>query len=103
MGTIVDTSKTRSFRPAIAMTAHTSKLLSLYKSLLRAGAEFPDYNFRMYALRRTRSAFKDGHGEKDPQVLASAIVKAETQLAIIKRQTSIGQMYPMQKNVMEFN
>ncbi|KAI6369991.1 hypothetical protein MCOR25_004333 [Pyricularia grisea] len=38
---------------------------SLYRQLLRQSNQFPAYNFREYARRRTRDAFRDSKDVKD--------------------------------------
>ncbi|KAM0342707.1 hypothetical protein ACHAPU_009318 [Fusarium lateritium] len=38
---------------------------SLYRQLLRQGSQFSAYNFREYAKRRTRDAFREHQGEQD--------------------------------------
>ncbi|KAK9472199.1 complex 1 protein-domain-containing protein [Dipodascopsis tothii] len=74
---------------------------SLYRSLLRASAQFSSYNFRMYALRRTKDAFREHRTETDPKTLQQLLTKAENELVMLRRQTQISQMYTFDKLVVE--
>ncbi|KAI8997822.1 hypothetical protein BDB01DRAFT_58719 [Pilobolus umbonatus] len=73
------------------MTSH--KVLSLYRNFIRHGNRFATYNFRDYALRRSRDAFRANMSETSPEKISSFIAKAEHDLAIVKRQAAISQMY----------
>lgn len=63
----------------------------LYRSLLRTGARFNDYNFREFAMRKTRSEFR--------QVREAGVDKAQLwehgvgQLQMLERQVAIDNMY----------
>merc|ERR1712004_638972 len=83
------------------MSSQRSKILSLYKQLLRTSAHFSNYNFRNYVLRRVKDGFKDAKGESNHAAIESFISEAEQQLALVKRQTTIGQMFQEQKVVLE--
>ncbi|KAL6713583.1 hypothetical protein ACLMJK_009048 [Lecanora helva] len=37
---------------------------SLFRSLLRQSSQFAAYNFREYAKRRTKDAFRENHGKE---------------------------------------
>lgn len=76
------------------MAASTSpKVLSLYRSFIRHGNKFAAYNFRDYTLRRSRDAFRANMNETSPEKIAAFIEKAETDLAVVRRQAAISQMY----------
>ncbi|KAK9379383.1 complex 1 protein-domain-containing protein [Kockiozyma suomiensis] len=75
--------------------------LLLYRSLLRTSRKFSAYNFREYALRRTRDAFRDHMSETDPRAIQEFLTKAENSLSMLKRQTSISQMYKFNEQVVE--
>ncbi|KAG7291601.1 hypothetical protein NEMBOFW57_001620 [Staphylotrichum longicolle] len=47
---------------AAARPESAQKVLSLYRQLLRQGNQFSAYNFREYAKRRTRDAFRENKG-----------------------------------------
>ncbi|KAG7336338.1 hypothetical protein KOW79_001031 [Hemibagrus wyckioides] len=89
-----------------------TQVLSLYRMLLRESNKFPSYNYRTYALRRVRDAFRDNRDVEDPKVLEQLLNKARDNLAIIQRQSlffflnaqvSIGKMYEVQRTVVESN
>ncbi|KAG9276729.1 LYR motif-containing protein 4, partial [Astyanax mexicanus] len=63
-----------------------AQVLSLYRSLLKESRAFPSYNYRTYALRRVRDAFRENRSVKDPQALELLLNKARDSLAIIQRQ-----------------
>lgn len=74
------------------MASHR-KIIQLYKNLLREGKKFKSYNYREYAVRRTRDAFKEHKNEQDPKKIASLLKSAEENLDIVRRQVLIGEMY----------
>ncbi|CAG9809945.1 unnamed protein product [Chironomus riparius] len=76
-------------------------VLSLYKDLLREGSKFSAYNFRMYALRRTRDAFKENKSITDGTLLQKSILEAKENLEIIRRQVIIGHLYQADKLIIE--
>ncbi|CAH2056258.1 unnamed protein product, partial [Iphiclides podalirius] len=68
---------------------------------MRESQIFPNYNFRSYALRRVRDAFKENKSLTDPKLIRKEYQFAKENLAIITRQVSIGQMYKTEKLVIE--
>ncbi|KAK9370404.1 complex 1 protein-domain-containing protein [Lipomyces kononenkoae] len=76
-------------------------VLSLYRSLLRTSRKFEGYNFREYAIRRTREGFRKHKDETDPRTAYILLRQAEEQLAVLQRQTAISQMYQFDKLVVE--
>ena len=76
-------------------------ILSLYRDLLRTGSRFSQYGFREYARRRTRDAFREHQAETDPQRIQEFVNRGNNELQTMKRQTLIGQMYNMDKLVVE--
>lgn len=76
-------------------------VLSLYRNLLRTGGQFNQYNFREYALRRTRDAFREHKNETDPEKVQELVHCGLNDLQMMKRQTVIGQMYNIDKLVVE--
>ncbi|KAI8520224.1 PREDICTED: LYR motif-containing protein 4-like isoform X2 [Branchiostoma belcheri] len=84
------------------MAASTrSVVLSLYKKILRESKNFSSYNFRMYALRRTRDGFRANKDVTDPAKIQELIKQAEDSLQVIKRQVVIGHLYSTDKLVIE--
>jgi len=78
-----------------------SAILSLYRNLLRTGGQFNQYGFREYALRRTRDAFREHMNETDPQRIEELVQRGLRELQVMKRQTAIGQLYHIDKLVVE--
>ncbi|GAB0133151.1 hypothetical protein EsDP_00001566 [Epichloe bromicola] len=74
---------------------------SLYRQLLRQGEQFTSYNFREYAKRRTRDAFRDNKSISDQRQIQELAQKGLKELQVLKRQTVIGQFYTMDRLVVE--
>lgn len=55
-----------------------------YRSLLRQSRQFAAYNFREYALRRTKDAFRANKNLTDSRKIQDAISKGLTQLQMLK-------------------
>ncbi|GJJ73449.1 LYR motif-containing protein 4 [Entomortierella parvispora] len=84
-----------------AAPATRSQVLGLYRSLLHHSSRFAAYNFRDYAVRRTRDAFHAAKSETDPEKIKSLISRAERELEVVKRQSKISQLYAGEKLVLE--
>ncbi|XP_034041044.1 LYR motif-containing protein 4B [Thalassophryne amazonica] len=78
-----------------------AQAISLYKMLLRESSKFPSYNYRTYAVRRVRDAFRTNKNIEDPQTVARLLEEGRQTLALIQRQVNIGQMYKTKKLVVE--
>ncbi|KAF2197030.1 hypothetical protein GQ43DRAFT_444594 [Delitschia confertaspora ATCC 74209] len=74
---------------------------SLYRSLLRQGRQFASYNFREYAKRRTRDAFKEHKNEAEERRIQDLMEKGKQELQMLKRQTVISQFYQFDRLVVE--
>lgn len=83
------------------MSVKASDLRKLYKALLRHSSRFSDYNFREYAHRRTRDAFREHLAETDPKVINRLYYDGLNNLAVLKRQTAISQMFQSDPVVLE--
>lgn len=68
--------------------------LRLYKQLLQESSKFNTYNFKEFALRRTREDFRRNMHETDAQKISALINKAQESLELIKRQALLSQMFP---------
>ncbi|XP_048794453.1 LYR motif-containing protein 4 isoform X2 [Lagopus muta] len=77
------------------------QVLRLYRALLRESQRFSGYNYRTYAIRRIRDAFRENKSIKDSAKIEELVNKAKENLEIIHRQVTIGQMYATQKLVIE--
>ncbi|CAJ1081534.1 LYR motif-containing protein 4 [Xyrichtys novacula] len=85
------------------MAASTrSQVISLYRLLLTESNKFPSYNYRTYALRRVRDAFRANRTITDPETVERLIVEGRQTLALIQRQVVIGKMFETQKTVVEY-
>eukprot|EP00814_Leptocylindrus_danicus_P005345 CAMPEP_0116018874 /NCGR_PEP_ID=MMETSP0321-20121206/8899_1 /TAXON_ID=163516 /ORGANISM="Leptocylindrus danicus var. danicus, Strain B650" /LENGTH=83 /DNA_ID=CAMNT_0003489333 /DNA_START=167 /DNA_END=418 /DNA_ORIENTATION=+ len=73
---------------------------SLYRSLAREAKRLSDYNFRTYAIRRVKKGFELNRNLAGLEINA-AIEDGKRQLDMLKRQSTIGQMYPGATSVME--
>ncbi|KAF1819186.1 uncharacterized protein K489DRAFT_384087 [Dissoconium aciculare CBS 342.82] len=74
---------------------------SLYRSLLRQSRQFAAYNFREYAKRRTRDAFREHRAESDTQRIQDLMQKGTKELQILRRQTVVSQFFQLDRLVVE--
>uniref|UniRef100_A0AAZ3R555 Uncharacterized protein n=1 Tax=Oncorhynchus tshawytscha TaxID=74940 RepID=A0AAZ3R555_ONCTS len=94
-----------------------SQVISLYRMLIKESKKFPSYNYRQeqqrplapsrgynqitYALRRVKDSFRENLHVDNPKTLDMLLNQARENLAVIKRQVSIGQMYTAQRTIVE--
>ncbi|KAF6815381.1 complex 1 protein [Colletotrichum plurivorum] len=76
-------------------------LFKQYRQLLRQGDQFAAYNFREYAKRRTRDAFRENRNVEDPRRVQELIQKGLNDLQILKRQTVVSQFFQFDRLVVE--
>ena len=71
---------------AIAAARDTSafSVRSLYRSLLRRSSQFANFNFREYARRRTKDAFREHQHETDQRRIQELVQKGLKELQVIK-------------------
>ncbi|WPH01806.1 Hypothetical protein R9X50_00466000 [Acrodontium crateriforme] len=74
---------------------------SLYRSLMRQSSQFAAYNFREYAKRRTRDAFREHNTETDARRVQELMQKGLTELQMLKRQTVVSQFFQLDRLVVE--
>ncbi|KAF2400469.1 hypothetical protein EJ06DRAFT_510626 [Trichodelitschia bisporula] len=74
---------------------------SLFRSLLRQSNQFASYNFREYAKRRTKDAFREHQKDTDERVRQELLQKGLRELQVLKRQTVISQFYQLDRLVVE--
>lgn len=84
-----------------AARSEAFQVLSLYRQLLRQSRQFPDFNFRKYAFRRTRDAFHEHKAEADPRRVQDLVQEAIKGLQMMRRQTTIGNFYQTERLVVE--
>ncbi|XP_068788041.1 LYR motif-containing protein 4 isoform X1 [Struthio camelus] len=63
-----------------------AQVLRLYRALLRESQRFSGYNYRTYAIRRIRDAFRENKNIKDSEKIEELVNKAKANLEIIHRQ-----------------
>ncbi|XP_030347940.1 LYR motif-containing protein 4 isoform X1 [Strigops habroptila] len=63
-----------------------AQVLRLYRALLRESQRFSSYNYRMYAIRRIRDAFRENKNVKDSEKIEELVNKAKANLEVIRRQ-----------------
>ncbi|KAM6953449.1 LYR motif-containing protein 4 [Aplochiton taeniatus] len=78
-----------------------AQVLSLYRMLLKESNKFSSYNYRTYALRRVRDAFRENQALEDSGAVGRLMEEARQSLELIKRQVAIGDMYTAQKIIVE--
>ncbi|XP_048961952.1 LYR motif-containing protein 4 isoform X7 [Canis lupus baileyi] len=66
-----------------------AQVLDLYRAMLRESKHFSAYNYRTYAVRRIRDAFRENKNVKDPAEIQALVNKAKRDLGIIRRQLRI--------------
>ncbi|KAJ5772143.1 LYR family protein [Penicillium odoratum] len=74
---------------------------SLFRSLMRQSTQFSNYNFREYAIRKTRDSFREHQNETEDRRIQELIQSGLQDLRLLKRQTTISQFYQMDKLVVE--
>ncbi|MCJ1469890.1 hypothetical protein MMC07_008534 [Pseudocyphellaria aurata] len=74
---------------------------SLFRSLLRQSNQFAAYNFREYAKRRTKDAFREHRGEKAERETQELIQQGLKELQVMKRQTVVSQFFQLDRLVVE--
>ncbi|XP_016287271.1 LYR motif-containing protein 4 isoform X1 [Monodelphis domestica] len=75
-----------------------AQVLDLYRVMLRESSKFASYNYRTYAIRRIREAFRENKNVKDPAQVQILVNKAKRNLEVIQRQVPwyswMSQLYP---------
>jgi LYR motif-containing protein 4 len=67
-----------------ATDTSAATIRSLYRSFLRTGAQFSNYNFREYARRRSRDAFREHRNETDERKTQELVQKGLRELQVLK-------------------
>ncbi|KAM4907219.1 LYR motif-containing protein 4 isoform 2-T2 [Sylvia borin] len=78
-----------------------AQVLQLYRALLRESQRFSGYNYRTYAIRRIRDAFRENKNVADSAKIEELLKKAKANLEVIQRQVTIDQLYSTEKLVIE--
>lgn len=85
----------------MAGSVTSKQVLGLYKNLLEKAYKFDNYNFREYAKRRIHDSFQESKSLSDPDAIRTFYNEGINQLAMLKRQSTISQMYTFDKLVVE--
>ncbi|CAI6361102.1 unnamed protein product [Macrosiphum euphorbiae] len=78
-----------------------AEVLKIYKTMLRESNKFSFYNYRMYAVRRVKDAFREQKAVNDTSEIQQHLLEAHRFLDIIKRQAIVGDLYKFDKLVIE--
>lgn len=68
---------------------------------MRSSYKFQDYNFKHYFIRKNRLVFKEMQNETDSNKIDDKFNELTQDLAVLKRQSIISQMYVFDKTVVE--
>ncbi|CAK64196.1 unnamed protein product (macronuclear) [Paramecium tetraurelia] len=74
-------------------------VLKLYKSILRAGNQFKDYNFREYVIRRAKQDFREL--KINPDLKNQVMDKYTKELEVVRRQTIVQNLYYQSNSILE--
>ncbi|KAF2718086.1 hypothetical protein K431DRAFT_287932 [Polychaeton citri CBS 116435] len=85
----------------MSSTSAAYEARSLFRSLLRQSRQFAAYNFREYAKRRTRDAFREHQSEADSRRVQELMQKGIKELQGLKRQTVVSQFFQLDRLVVE--
>ncbi|CAH8389616.1 unnamed protein product [Eruca vesicaria subsp. sativa] len=78
------------------------QVISLCRSLLRAGRKYPDYNIREYTKRRALDGFHMNKNLTDPSKVKEVYAEGKAQLEVVERALKVYLAYPPKtKNIME--
>lgn len=76
------------------------QVLSLYRQLIKESNNFTSYNLREYAKLRINHEFQLNKQVAEPAKVKALIQKAEKDLASLKRQVIVSQLFPAERNVL---
>ncbi|XP_013736944.1 LYR motif-containing protein 4B-like [Brassica napus] len=80
------------------------QVISLCRSLLRAGRKYPDYNIREYTKQRTLDGFRMNGNLTDQSKVNEVYAEGKEQLEVVERVLKVYLAYPPKtKNIMELN
>lgn len=70
-----------------------AKILSLYRSILKVGSDFHDYNFRKYIIRRAIQEFHKNQFLKTSEEIQNFYKNGLDELEMLKRQKIVQNLY----------
>jgi len=83
-----------------SQTMTNSSAKALFRALLKESYRVSDYNFRMYAIRRVKAGFLTSRDLSGAEA-ALAVQEGQKQWDMLRRQRTIGDLYPSSTSVME--
>ncbi|UJR36064.1 hypothetical protein I4U23_028800 [Adineta vaga] len=84
------------------MNSTRQSVISLYRQLLRECHKFSLYNYREYFLRRVHEEFQQNRQIQDSSKISELLKRGQANLAVIRRQVIIGNLYtPEQCSIIE--
>lgn len=83
------------------MAPSSKEILALYRKLFSRAYKFDNYNFREYSKRRVHDAFKANKSLTNKDEIVKFYNQGINNLAALERQTTISQMYTLDKLVVE--
>ena len=75
------------------MASTRAAALALYRSLLRTGREFSDYNVREYVKRRAREGFIANRALSASDAIERCMADGAAQLEVAQRQAAVYALY----------
>jgi hypothetical protein len=75
------------------MASTRAAALALYRSLLRTGREFTDYNVREYVKRRAREGFIANRALSASDAIERCMADGAAQLEVARRQAAVYALY----------
>lgn len=78
-----------------------SKLITLYKALLKESLRFENYSFKNFFFKRVKEIFKSKIQLNDEKMILENYEKNLDLLNVLKRQTAISKLYPSEKLIVE--
>jgi hypothetical protein len=76
-----------------------AQVLHLYRSLIREAEHFPQYNFRMYALRKIRDTFEQQ--DMDNTNVPELLKRGNEELERLRRMSTVARLYAHDFSVIE--
>lgn len=83
------------------MAPSSKQILGLYKQLLSYAYKFDNYNFREFSKRKIHDGFKLHKNSTNEEEITNFYNEGINNLAMLKRQSAISQMYTFDKLVVE--
>lgn len=80
----------------------SAAVFKLYRSFLREGKKFPNYNVREYVQRQAREKFRENAAGKQSAAVDEQWSKARETLALVQRQAIVYTLYARKnKSIMD--